>query len=507
MIIHIINFLYLSLHNEQLPAAVLENSQSVGALVNDLNKRFGTSSSSAENGNDGKELTDEQQQSLVDYYYYLSMAGASLKMAGSATATVASTVYQNLPSKEQVRASMDAVSSMITYVSCVFVFSVFSNFYILSFYHFVIFNRNSPPNSADKEKDPPPNAGTLQNQKSNVQRGSALSFGWIQHLQRLMTDTKAEKAAIDRLVSLGFGQRESIQAFIACDRDEALAALFMAQNKRKEEQTKGAPGDPINGSNEIEEEKKEGDVDTVNAENAAYLELYGYTGDTQNILKINQSPYFKQFQKWMSTIFEDEELYYRYLLLFMKHQVADMESLEDIHYDEEFLINMGMDHTVHRKKMMKAIGDFNDSKREFEEWWNETVRFKKYLKLFRKSGIWDLEELLMEIRSPQDIVDKTGIDNQSDVKSIWKHIGNLRMEHSLYCNEDINQKTGAISSAQNAYNPAAVASSLASNMMSNAYPNLSAPPLPAYHKVHAPGIVNGSDDVPQEEGAVAVTSM
>ena len=201
----------------------------------------------------------------------------------------------------------------------------------------------------------------------------------------------------------------------------------------------------------------------------------------------------------------------------MKHQVADMESLEDIHYDEEFLINMGMDHAVHRKKMMKAIGDFNDSKREFEEWWNETVRFKKYLKLFRKSGIWDLEELLMEIRSPQDIVDKTGIDNQSDVKSIWKHIGNLRMEHSLYCNEDINQKTGAISSAQNAYNPAAVASSLASNMMSNAYPNLapaaannmhvSAPPLPAYHKVHAPGIVNGSDDVPQEEGAVAVTSM
>ena len=99
--------------------AVMENSQSVGALVNDLNKRFGNLTSTDTQG-DTKGLTDEQQQSLVDYYYYLSMAGASLKMAGSATATVASTVYQNLPSREQVRASMDAVSSMITYVPSLF---------------------------------------------------------------------------------------------------------------------------------------------------------------------------------------------------------------------------------------------------------------------------------------------------------------------------------------------------------------------------------------------------
>merc|ERR1712032_176897 len=118
------------------------------------------------------------------------MAGASLKMAGSATATVASTVYQNLPTKEQVRASMDAVSSMIT---------------------------TSPPSSADSAKTPP-NSGNIQNSKSSKAADPQLpitsnsrSFGWIQHLQRLMTDTKAEKASIDRLVSLGFGRKESIE--------------------------------------------------------------------------------------------------------------------------------------------------------------------------------------------------------------------------------------------------------------------------------------------------------
>ena len=322
-----------------------------------------------------------------------------------------------------------------------------------------------------------------------------------------MTDTKAEKASIDRLVSLGFTKRESIEAFLACDRDEALAALFMAQNRRKEKETNGAPGDGVPG-NAVPgnmEEKKEGDIDT------AHLELHG-------VSRVNESVYFRQFREWMATIFEDEELFYRYLLLFMKHRVADMESLEDIHYDEEFLVNIGMDHAVHRKRMMKAIGDFNDSKREFEAWWNETVRFKKYLKLFRKSGIWDLEELLMEIRCEQDIVEKTGIENTSDVASIWKHIGNLRMEHSLYSGDSTKVSAVAASSATNAYNPAAISP----NVMSSAYPNLvspamantqhmnySAPPLPAYQEMNAsdPDELDGPGKAVQEEGAVAVTAM
>ena len=124
----------------------------------------------------------------------------------------------------------------------------------------------------------------------------------------------------------------------------------------------------------------------------------------------------------------------------------------------------------------------------------------------------------MEIRCEQDIVEKTGIENTSDVASIWKHIGNLRMEHSLYSGDSTKVSAVAASSATNAYNPAAISP----NVMSSAYPNLvspamantqhmnySAPPLPAYQEMNAsdPDELDGPGKAVQEEGAVAVTAM
>merc|ERR1712087_457082 len=109
-------------------------------------------------------------------------------------------------------------------------------------------------------------------------------------------------------------------------------------------------------------------------------------------------------------------------------------------------------------------------------WWTETVQFRKYLSLFRSAGVWDLEELLIAMRSPKDITEKTGITNQSDVRSIWKHIEALRKRHSLY-----GDATG-----QTKENREKETVSMA-DVSSNAYPNLSqhvncsAPPMPSYH--------------------------
>merc|ERR1712087_436544 len=103
-----------------------------------------------------------------------------------------------------------------------------------------------------------------------------------------------------------------------------------------------------------------------------------------------------------------------------------------------------------------------------EAWWNETVQFRKYLGLFRKAAIWDLEELLIEIRSAKDIVEKTGIANEDDVRSIWEHVECLRGRHSLYSD----------------------ASEAKNNVAGPHHMNYSAPPMPVYQEasaVHAQG--------------------
>ena len=166
----------------------------------------------------------------------------------------------------------------------------------------------------------------------------------------------------------------------------------------------------------------------------------------------------------------------------MKEKIADMTCLQDINdYDEEFFIDIGIQHRIHRKRIIKAIGLFVTNKNKFELWWNETIQFKKYLKLFQKNNIWDLEELLLQIRNNQDIMNKMGIVNENDVDMIMKHVDNLRHQHTLYSNI---QATGSILTPNmmmptvTAYNPNAMHSmqptvphAMPSIPMQQQYPN------------------------------------
>jgi len=437
----------LAKYHPELPLAVMENSKEIGDLLHDVNRRFEPKT----DDENGQTLTEEQQ-SLTAYYYYLSLASLS-----AVTSTVASSVYHHLPSRERISTT---VKSII------------------------------------RPTDGSSNSDNAQQNTDNDSRPSMshLSMSWIKHLQKLVSNTKEEKAAIDRLVSLGFDKTESIEAYLACNKDEALAAVFMSQENNKP--TKGAPGDGYmnnedidNEEEEEEEEKKEMAIDAS----------MGYINEKHELAKtktnkptkgalldehfdktiVNNSVYFKQFQKWMRNIFDDDESYYRYLLLFMKQQIADMTCLEDINYDEEFLIQIGIEHRIHRKRLIKAIGLFVNNKNKFEIWWNETIQFKKYLKEFEKCGIWDLEELLLQIRSTDDIRHKVGITNDDDVEMIWKHVEKLRHQHTLYANI---QATGSIFAPQ-----------MAQSYMANAPPMMPQTQYPSYPQQPSHGNMNNGN--------------
>ena len=313
-----------------------------------------------------------------------------------------------------------------------------------------------------------------------TKQSAGISMSWITHLQKLMRDTKAEKAAIDRLVSLGFNKKDSVEAYLACDKDEALAALFMSQNMENTE-TKGKD----------EQKKDDDDNNSIDASLGFKDENSqpNIIDDENEKTILYSSVYFEQFQAWMRNVFDDDELYYRYLLMFMKEKIADMACLEDINYDEQYLIDIGIEHKIHRKRIIKAIGVFVQNKNKFELWWNETISFKKYLLLFKKNGIWDLEELLLQIRSPNDIKNKMKIENEDDVKSIWKHIGNLRNEHSLY---SADNKAANVPSSAAAYGPI-----------------YSAPPMSMYPDLNSEDVQSTSmnnvsidSNVSQKEGAI-----
>ena len=46
--------------------------------------------------------------------------------------------------------------------------------------------------------------------------------------------SKTEFDAVNRLKELGFNEREAVQAFFACDKNEELAANFLMENRIRE---------------------------------------------------------------------------------------------------------------------------------------------------------------------------------------------------------------------------------------------------------------------------------
>ena len=81
----------------------MNHKQDIHNLMNDLNKQIGTETS----GNNEQKLNDEEQQSLTEYYYYLSLASLS-----AVTTSVASSVYQHLPSKESISSSVQSIMKL-----------------------------------------------------------------------------------------------------------------------------------------------------------------------------------------------------------------------------------------------------------------------------------------------------------------------------------------------------------------------------------------------------------
>lgn len=45
--------------------------------------------------------------------------------------------------------------------------------------------------------------------------------------------THEEKAAIDRIIALGFDKRDVMEAYFACDKDENMAVNYLIENQSK----------------------------------------------------------------------------------------------------------------------------------------------------------------------------------------------------------------------------------------------------------------------------------
>merc|ERR1712228_1048078 len=134
------------------------------------------------------------------------------------------------------------------------------------------------------------------------------------------------------------------------------------------------------GENEVEE-KKDIQIDV----SMGYKDKkHGIENEENGKTILYKSVYFEQFQAWMRNVFDDDDLYYRYLLMFMKSKIADMAYLEDINYDEQYLIDIGIEHKIHRKRIIKAIGTFVQNKNKFELWWMIQLHSKNICSYLKK---------------------------------------------------------------------------------------------------------------------------
>ena len=170
--------------------AVMEHSKSIGSLIKDLNEQKNeenkTNDANDKNEEKKQDLTQEERQNLAAYYYYLSLASLS-----AVTSTVASSVYQRLPTKESIASLGSSVSNIMRYgVYTEYIFCLNFSFFL----HFVFKKfRRSKNNSPNNELNSP-----NKNDK-NDKNDDRSSTSWLRNIQKLISNTKAEKEAIDRV--------------------------------------------------------------------------------------------------------------------------------------------------------------------------------------------------------------------------------------------------------------------------------------------------------------------
>lgn len=231
-----------------------------------------------------------------------------------------------------------------------------------------------------------------------------LSVAQLQQL--LSSNSYVEKEAIGRLCSLGFDQRSVIESYLVCDKNEVLAAVFLYKNRNE---TKG----------------KEEEYKNI----SAHL--------THNR---SENAFFLQFSEWLRSIFDDDILYFQYLLQFMKYEITNLCDLEELNFNDQYLIEIGFDHDLHRRKILKEIAIFVTEKKKFELWFQQTIKFNKYLKSCFAAGIYSMEDMLLSIREKTDVQHLLKISNQNDICCVFDHVTHLRQNHSLYQAQYLSQK-------------------------------------------------------------------
>lgn len=86
----------------------------------------------------------------------------------------------------------------------------------------------------DENDDEAEEVNEAEDQILSTEMGSNSGVAAIPHTQYIQVSSQ-EKEAIDRLVILGFPRERAIEAYFACDKNEALAANYLFDNPQEED--------------------------------------------------------------------------------------------------------------------------------------------------------------------------------------------------------------------------------------------------------------------------------